>query len=326
MKKKITLIGLLLLLFLGILLSLKVGTTSFSWAALSRILQGGGTSAENLVLYDFRLPRLLIALLAGSGLSLAGYVFQTITHNDLADPGILGINAGAGLTVLLYLGFFASGQTSWLLPLVACTGSLFAAFLVYLCGQQFRRLLPNRLLLAGVAVNAGLSALTLIATLKVARDNYTFVTSWLAGTIWGATWQYVGLLLPWLLILVPVLFSQGRTLELLNLGDETAIGLGVALRKKQFFLLLCGVCLAAVSVAVAGSISFIGLIAPHIARTLQPKRNNTTLAFTMLMGALLLTYGDLLGRILLPQGELAAGIVVALVGAPYFIYQLLKTS
>lgn len=325
MKKKSLLIILLIALFLGgILVSLTVGTLSVSLSELKDVLLGNGSRSSRLIVFDFRFPRLLVALLAGAALGIAGYLFQAVTHNDLADPGLLGINAGAGFTVLIYLGFFAANKASWLLPLIACLGGGAAAGLVYLCGYRRERLSANRLLLSGIAVNAGISALTLVATIRTSRDSYRFVTAWLSGTIWGTTWEYVFLLLPWLIILLPLLIWRGKVLEVLNLGDEIAIGLGVKLKRAQLFFLICAVCLAAVSVAVAGSISFIGLIAPHVTRNLLGRKSTRSMLFTGFVGGILLLYGDILGRLILPTGEIAAGIVVAVIGAPYFIIQLMR--
>ncbi|OJG45130.1 hypothetical protein RV04_GL002444 [Enterococcus hermanniensis] len=314
----------LLLMIIGIFLSLTVGTNKLSFYDLMQVFQGTGSRSQQLIIFDFRFPRLLVSILAGMGLAVSGYIFQTITHNDLADPGILGINAGAGLTVLIYLGFYASGESSWLLPFIACLGSCFATILVYFFGRQSERITPNRLLLSGVAVNAGISALTLLGTIRVSKDNYQFVTSWLSGTIWGTTWQHVFLLLPWIVCLIPLVMSRGRYLEVLELGDDVAVGLGVKLKKTQLFFLICAVCLAAVSVSIAGSISFIGLIAPHIARQITRRKNNQTLVMTALIGGILLLFSDVLARVILPSGEMAAGIIVSLIGAPYFILQLLK--
>lgn len=289
-----------------------------------QVFQVTGSRSQQLIVFDFRFPRLFVSILAGMGLAVSGYIFQTITHNDLADPGILGINAGAGLTVLIYLGFYASGESSWLLPFIACVGSCLATVLVYFFGRQSERITPNRLLLSGVAVNAGISALTLLGTIRVSKDNYQFVTSWLSGTIWGTTWQHVFLLLPWIVCLIPLVMSRGRYLEVLELGDDVAVGLGVKLKKTQLFFLVCAVCLAAVSVSIAGSISFIGLIAPHIARQITRRKNNQTLLMTALIGGVLLLFSDVFARVILPSGEMAAGIIVSLIGAPYFILQLLK--
>lgn len=324
MRKKIGWLCLLLLMIIGIFLSLTVGTNKLSFYDLMQVFQGAGSRSQQLIVFDFRFPRLLVSILAGMGLAVSGYIFQTITHNDLADPGILGINAGAGLTVLIYLGFYASGESSWLLPFIACVGSCLATVLVYFFGRQSERITPNRLLLSGVAVNAGISALTLLGTIRVSKDNYQFVTSWLSGTIWGTTWQHVFLLLPWIVCLIPLVMSRGRYLEVLELGDDVAVGLGVKLKKTQLFFLVCAVCLAAVSVSIAGSISFIGLIAPHIARQITRRKNNQTLLMTALIGGVLLLFSDVFARVILPSGEMAAGIIVSLIGAPYFILQLLK--
>lgn len=324
MRKKIGWLCLLLLMIIGIFLSLTVGTNKLSFYDLMQVFQGTGSRSQQLIVFDFRFPRLFVSILAGMGLAVSGYIFQTITHNDLADPGILGINAGAGLTVLIYLGFYASGESSWLLPFIACVGSCLATVLVYFFGRQSERITPNRLLLSGVAVNAGISALTLLGTIRVSKDNYQFVTSWLSGTIWGTTWQHVFLLLPWIVCLMPLVMSRGRYLEVLELGDDVAVGLGVKLKKTQLFFLVCAVCLAAVSVSIAGSISFIGLIAPHIARQITRRKNNQTLLMTALIGGVLLLFSDVFARVILPSGEMAAGIIVSLIGAPYFILQLLK--
>lgn len=324
MRKKIGWLCLLLLMIIGIFLSLTVGTNKLSFYDLMQVFQVTGSRSQQLIVFDFRFPRLFVSILAGMGLAVSGYIFQTITHNDLADPGILGINAGAGLTVLIYLGFYASGESSWLLPFIACVGSCLATVLVYFFGRQSERITPNRLLLSGVAVNAGISALTLLGTIRVSKDNYQFVTSWLSGTIWGTTWQHVFLLLPWIVCLIPLVMSRGRYLEVLELGDDVAVGLGVKLKKTQLFFLVCAVCLAAVSVSIAGSISFIGLIAPHIARQITRRKNNQTLLMTALIGGVLLLFSDVFARVILPSGEMAAGIIVSLIGAPYFILQLLK--
>lgn len=326
MKKSGIWLLLCVLLISGIGLSLSTGTISLSVEELVAVIRGQGPPANQLVVLDFRLPRMLIAIFAGAGLAVSGYLFQTITHNDLADPGILGINAGAGLTVLFYLGFFTSQTSSSLLPFVACIGSFLAAFLVYFCSKQKERFDPNRLLLSGVAVNAGISALTLIGTIRISQDSYLFVTSWLAGTIWGTTWNHVYVILPWLFILLPFILFQGKSLEVIGLGDEEAVGLGVPLKKKQLFFLTSAVILAAVSVSVAGSISFIGLIAPHLAKNIVERKNNHALLMTGVIGSLLLLYSDILGRIILANGEMAAGIIVSIVGAPYFIFRVLKNN
>ncbi|MBO1306562.1 iron ABC transporter permease [Enterococcus sp. 669A] len=326
MRKRLSWVILAGLLVIGCLLSLTLGTLPLSLGDLFKVLTGESTAAQQLIVFDFRMPRLLVSILAGMGLALSGYLFQTITHNDLADPGILGINAGAGLTVLVYLGFFANNRASWLLPLVACVGSFMAALLVYFCGRQAEKIVPNRLLLSGVAVNAGISALTLVGTIRASEESYTFVTSWLAGTIWGTTWNHVFLLLPWLILLLPFILLQGRTLKVLGLGDEIAIGLGVRLKASQLMFLMIALCLAAVSVSVAGSISFIGLIAPHIASNLVGKKNNYSIVMTAVIGSLLLLYSDIAGRLILENGEIAAGIIVSVIGAPYFVFQLLRNK
>lgn len=318
----------LLIFFLiaGMVLSLTIGANSLSIEEIGTIIIGRGSPTQQLLVFHFRFPRTLIAILAGAGLAISGYLFQAVAHNDLAEPGILGINAGAGLTVLLYLGFFTTESSNSLLPFIASSGSFLAAFLVYFCGKHEQKFVPNRLLLSGVAVNAGLSALTLISTVSVSQDSYRFVTTWLSGTIWGTTWQHVLMILPFLCFFLPLVLWQGKSLEVMSLGDEEAISLGLPLKKVQLFFLIIAIILAAISVAVVGSISFLGLIAPHLAKNIIHRQKSQSLLMAAFFGALLLLYSDILGRVILSNGEMAAGIIVAIVGAPYFIFRLLKTD
>lgn len=322
MKGKFRIIFLVSLILIVAGMGLIAGKEWFTPVELFEVLTGQREDIVALTITVFRAPRVCAALLAGAGLGCSGYILQKITQNDLADPGILGINAGAGLTVLVYLGFFASGANSFTLPLVACIGGLLAAGLVYMIAVSHRRLIVSRLLLAGIAVNAGLSALTLLTTTMVSKANYNFVVSWLAGTIWGASWEQVRYLVLVSIVTMPILFFKERILAILALGEETAIGLGLAVKREQVILLFIAVCQAAVSVAVVGSISFIGLMTPHITKRLIKEPTAVTTALT---GGLLLSSADILAR-LMPFGEIPTGIIVALIGAPCFAYLLFKKS
>jgi iron complex transport system permease protein len=321
MKTTMRYTGVLVVLLILVYLSSILGTVTYSLTDIVHILAGSATPAKLLTFWEFRMPRTLIALLAGAGLGASGFILQKITLNPLADPGILGINAGAGVTVLFYLGFFANGASSIVMPFIACVGSGIAALLVYIFGRKGDTLSPNRLLLSGVAVNAGLSAITLLGTIKISSDNYDFVVSWLAGTLWGASWAQVLLLIPWIVVGVTIALWQSKNLNVLSLGMETATGLGLNVKRTQIVLLVVAVCLAATSVAVAGSISFIGLMSAHIASQMWRKANVATAAIA---GGLVTLLADIIGRVLLPSGDLATGIVVSMIGAPYFMFLLLR--
>lgn len=314
-----------LLLLLSFVISMNTGYTKLSPPDTLRILFGGGTDKEKLILFDFRLPRIVISLLVGAGLALSGCVIQGIAKNALADPGLLGINAGAGLMVILFVLFFGSRSfmTVFSLPFLALLGAGGAAALVYaLSRKKGEGAVPLRLILTGIAVQAGISALTTVLVVKLDDDQFTFVATWQAGSIWGSNWRFVLALLPWLFTVVPYVLLKHRVLDILNLGDEIACGLGVPVEKERRGLLAAAVALAASSVAVSGSISFVGLIAPHLARRLVGPGHRILLPVCALAGAVLVSAADTIARVIVQPSEIPTGIMVAIIGAPYFLYLL----
>lgn len=291
-------------------------------------LSGNGTKQQQLILFDFRLPRIVISLLIGAGFAVAGAILQGLSRNALAEPSTLGINAGAGFAVLIFISFVPATTAApiLVLPLLALAGASLTATLVYFL--SYRRedgLSPTRLILIGIAVGAGIYAFQLILSLRLDPQNYQFVAIWLAGKIWGGDWRFVLALLPWILILLPFAFYKARVLNVLNLGDELSKGLGLPLERERRWLLAAAVALAGACVSVSGSIGFVGLIAPHLARRLVGPRHQILLPAAALLGALLLLTADTIGRWILQPAEVPAGIVVAIIGAPYFLY-LLATS
>ncbi|MEY8445389.1 iron ABC transporter permease [Enterococcus ratti] len=322
-KRKQVMFFLLFLLVGSTIISLMTGIPFISFPQLLAFIQGKALAIHKLIVYEFRLPRLLISLLAGLCLGIAGFLLQGVTRNKLADSSILGINAGAGFLVMIYLGFYADHASPFLLLIVAFLGGLFTAFLVYLIAYTKNGFLGmNRILLAGIAVNAGLSAFMLLCTIKLAKENYHFVNSWLAGSIWGASWSYVFSLLSWTVVLIPLAIVYGKRIGLLSFGQEKAQSLGLDVGTSQKVLLLIAVALACGSVAVAGSLSFVGLLAPHAAKFIVCKENGWSLLLSGLFGALFVNSADILARVILPSGEVPTGILIAIMGAPYFLYLL----
>ena len=187
-------------------------------------------------------------------------------------------------------------------------------------------LTPVRMVLAGVILSTGISALTLLITSKIDTEKYRFVTMWQAGSIWGSNWFFVGALLPWLVIGFFFAMKRHRLLDILQLGDETAISVGIAVKKERIVSLLLAVMLAASAISVTGGINFLGLLAPHIARKCGFTQQKQVLPLAALFGSLLLLVSDTIGRLLPGNGEMPAGIIVAIIGAPYFLYLLIKTS
>ncbi|GKS14635.1 iron ABC transporter permease [Paenibacillus chitinolyticus] len=318
-----------LLLVLTFVISMNIGFIRLSPMELFKTLIGEGSRKQSLILFDFRLPRIVLSMLAGAGLAISGAILQGISRNALADPGILGINAGAGLAVLLFICFYpaAAAAPVFLLPVLALAGAGATAVLIYtLAFKRNEGLSPTRLLLSGIAVAAGISAATIVLTLRISPEKYQFVATWMAGSIWGTTWKFVLALLPWIVILSIYVFCKARVLDVLNLGDQLASGLGAPVERERFLLLASAVGLAGSCVAVSGGIGFVGLIAPHLARRLVGPGHKVLLPASALAGALLVCAADTLGRWVLQPSEMPAGIVVAVIGAPYFLYLLARSK
>ncbi|WP_342436293.1 iron ABC transporter permease [Paenibacillus sp. FSL L8-0436] len=317
------------LIVLVFIISVNTGYIRLTPMELLNTLLGKGTDKQELILFDFRLPRIVISVLIGAGLAVSGAVMQGVFRNDLADPGILGINAGAGLMVMLMVSFYPSTTAApvYLLPLVAFVGAGLTAALIYvLAYKRYQGISPIRLLLTGVAVAAGISAAMIVLTLRLDPDKYQFVATWLAGSIWGTSWKFVLSLLPWIVILLPYVIYKARVMNVLNLGEQTATGLGAAVTREQFKLLAAAVGLAASSVAVSGGIGFVGLVGPHLARRLVGPKHQLMLPASALLGSLLVITADTIGRWILQPSEIPTGIVVAVIGAPYFLYLLARTK
>lgn len=331
MKKKLSSIqiGIILLLLLAIVFlgSLTLGQGNLSIQDVLNTLAGKGNSKQELIVFEFRLPRIIVSLLVGGGMSVSGAVLQGLTKNDLADPGLLGISQGAGFFVLLFLSFApkSSYSTALFLPIAALIGSLIAAALIYKLSYKKNEVISsNRLVLTGVAVNTGITAGTLFLTLTLNREEFQFAQQWTTGSIWGDEWQYITILLPWVIILSGFVYYKSRTINVLSLGEQVAIGLGAHINKEFIVLSLAAVALAAGCTAIGGSIAFLGLIGPHMARRLVGDNYKYLLPITALIGGVLLLLADTIGRNILVGTEIPAGIVIAIIGAPYFLYLLIK--
>jgi len=329
-KRNYLMIGLMLILVaLAFVWSMNTGFIRLSPADLFRTLFGGGSKQENLILFDFRLPRIVISVLIGAGLAISGAVLQALSRNSLADPGVIGINSGAGLVILVFIAFYptTAAAPAYLLPILAWIGGGVAALFVFMMSyRKHQGLSSNRLILNGVALNSGISAVTIVLSLRINPEQYQFVATWMAGSIWGKNWTFVLALLPFIVVLLPFVFFKARTMNVLNLGSPLATGLGAFVSREQVLLLAAAVGLAGSCVAVSGSIGFVGLIAPHLARRLVGQRYQILLPATALTGALLVLVADTLARWILQPTEIPTGIVVAVIGAPYFLYLLFRSK
>lgn len=322
---------LFLLILMAFFISLNLGYLRIAPLDVIKTLIGLGARNDQLTLFEFRLPRMVIAILIGASLATAGAILQGVSQNGLADPGILGINAGAGLAIVLFIFFFQGSATAlgtlsiFVMPFFALLGGLCAALLIYLLAWK-NGVTPTRLILVGIGVNAGFGAALLILQLKMKPTDFMQAAVWLSGSIWGTNWKFVLAILPWVVILIPLVIYYARYLNILTLGDQMATGLGVAVEKKRRFLLIVAVALAGSSVAVGGGISFVGLVVPHLARKIVGPKHQVLLPTSALMGALLLLVADTIGRNMLSPSEIPVGLVVSILGAPYFIYLLMKVN
>lgn len=201
-----------------------------------------------------------------------------------------------------------------------------AALIYALSYKRNEGVSPTRLILTGIGVAAGISSAMIVLTLKLDPQKYQFVATWLAGSIWGSNWKFVLALLPWIVVLLPLAFYKARVMNILNLGENSATGLGIPVEKERLLLLAVAVGLAGSSVAVSGGIGFVGLIAPHLARRLVGPKHELLLPASAMTGALLVIVADTIGRWLMQPTEIPTGIVVAVIGAPYFLYLLSKVK
>lgn len=326
-KQRMILTILAVLIFVTIVVATGLGYSSLSYDRLIPTLLGQGTFKEEFVLFEIRLPRIIITILAGMALALSGSILQGITRNDLAEPGMIGINSGAGVAIAVYFLFFPIdvGSFVYVLPLVAFIGAVITTCLLYLFSYKRNAgLQPVKLVLVGVGFSMALSGIMIVLISSAERQKVDFIAKWLAGNIWGTDWPFIWALLPWLVILIPFTLYKANRLNILGLSEPVAVGVGISIEKERIQLLLAAVALAASAVSVTGGIAFIGLMAPHIAKALVGPRNQLFIPVSILIGGLLLLAADTIGRNLVDPEGIPAGIIVSFIGAPYFIYLLMK--
>ncbi|MFE8700096.1 FecCD family ABC transporter permease [Cytobacillus sp. FJAT-54145] len=320
-KQKSIYLGLIgvIFIFLSLLVSIGLGAV---WVhpsvVLDSIFSFEGDKIEHQLIHEVRIPRALTAALVGAALAVAGTIMQGITRNPLADPSIIGITHGAGLAIALALVFFTSGSY-WILLLWSFLGSALGAFLVLLFAMISKdRVSPVTLTLAGAALSTLFSALSTGIALyfQVAQD----LSFWLAGGLSGTKWIHVYLLLPTVFIGLLLSLWISRSLTLLSMGEEVAIGLGHSTQKVRWISLITVVLLSGTAVSIAGAIGFIGLVIPHMIRLLVGSDYKVVLPLSAIGGALLLVIADIGARMLNPPFETPVSAVTALVGVPFFLY------
>ncbi|GEN35603.1 FecCD family ABC transporter permease [Aneurinibacillus danicus] len=324
------------LIFIGFYLHITNGMFDMSVFDVARTLLGYESNEKfKLVIFDFRLPRIIIAALVGIGLAMAGVVLQGITKNGLADPGILGINAGAGAAIVIFMYFFQfqallSDGSDWIIimamPIFGFVGGTAAAILIFTFALKDGRLDMQRLILTGIAINSGFGALSMYISLKMNEKDFESAAVWQAGSIYNANWIFILAMLPWIVILGFYLYKKAYLLDYFQLKENIIVGLGIQLEKEKIVMLLASVGLVSACVSVSGSIGFIGLMAPHIAKQLVGIQHKYVMPVSVLTGAGLLIFSDFIAKTVFAPSELAVGIVVSIIGIPYFLYLLVKAK
>lgn len=326
-RNRTILLVLVILLPILFFISINAGYTDIPFLKMLRILAGGGTETENIIIFQFRLPRILIAMLVGAGFSLSGCILQGVTKNALADPGLMGINAGAGIVVLIFMTLSGTLTLGGImsLPVFSLMGALLTGGIIYMLStRKSYGVSPVRLILNGIAIQAGINAAMTLLILKLDDTQAEFLASWQAGSIWNSTWKSVIALFPWILICIILLVVMCSKMDILVMGDEIARGLGVAVAREKRRLLILAVALAAASVAISGNINFVGLIAPHLSRRLVGARHKILIPTCTLVGAILVLTADIIARTIIEPAEIPTGIVVSIIGAPYFLFLMVK--
>jgi len=275
----------------------------------------GTTSKTGLVLTNLRLPRLLLGLLLGANLAVAGAIMQAVTRNPLASPQVFGVNAGASFLVVLSLLVFPSLGTANLIYF-AFAGALVGGVLVF-SFASVRGMTALKLALVGMAIHLLLTSLT--KGLILFNDRITNVLYWLSGSLSDANWLELRIVLPWSIAGLLLAASLAKSLAVFQLGQDVAVGLGQKVTRIRLLAGISVVLLAGVTVAVAGAIGFIGLMVPHITRRLVGEDYRIVLPVAAVIGGLLLTYADVLARFIAYPYESPVGIVTSLLGAPFFL-------
>lgn len=327
---KIVLVVLIALLLISFMVTLCWGTYKISPSQVLNTLLGNGSKLQNTAIMSIRLPRMLVGIFVAIALSTAGCILQTITKNDLADTGIIGINAGASVAAVLFITYSTGayyselGQLSiFVLPFMAIIGAGVSALIIYMMSSR-KGIKPKRLLLIGIGLNAGLNAFITFFTFRGRVGDYNRVLVWTSGSLWGSGWTYAKVIIPIVALMFIVVLLNHKKLDVLNLSDELAISLGLNLEKERKKFLTFAVILAGTATAFAGNIGFLGLISPHIARKLVGSYHKNFIIISAMISIIIVILADAVSRNLFSPIEIPVGITVSIFGVPYFIYLMMK--
>jgi ABC-type Fe3+-siderophore transport system permease subunit len=313
--------GLLLLglvvLVLGIVVDTNVGIVDMDLGQVARALLVDDGSQARTIIWELRFPRALVAALVGANLAVAGAVMQALTRNPLASPSLTGVSAGAGFAVVFSL-VLVPARPLGLTPFIALAGGLAGGAVVFSLATR-SVVTPVRLALAGFATASFLLAMT-TGLLLLNHDTVGTVYFWLAGGVAGRGWQHVLVIVPWAVVGILLAYVMSRQLNILLLGEDVARGLGISTGRTRLLLMLLAVLLTAAAVGVAGPIGFVGLIAPHVARFLVGTDHYRVIPLAMVFGSALVVWADVAARNVQRPLEIPVGILIAMIGGPFFLF------
>jgi len=311
----------IILAIVTVMLSIRFGAVSYSTQDIFRILFGNGTEIESTIILSIRLPRTIVLVLTGATLGISGMLIKVVLKNPLADPGLLGIQTGAASVAIVVMLLFPS--LIFLLPIGAFVGGIIAYVIVMLLAYQ-KKLDPIKMILAGVAVNALFGAFIAFMTVFYA-DDIQGVLVWMNGSFAQVDTTDMRYVLTYSILGIIMSFTLSKYTALMSLNDQMIHQLGINVSRIRFLLASASVLLATISVAFVGIISFVALITPHIAKLLIGNHHKYWMPLSMILGATVLTLSDVIQRMIFNPLEMPVGIVMAAIGAPFFLYLLRST-
>ena len=311
---------LIILLAVCALVSVAVGSAGYSLSEIINAIFSSESSATKTIVLNLRMPRVIIAILVGASLSAAGALLQSVMKNPLADPGTIGISAGAGTAATTILLIFPHITSS--VPLFAFGGACLACCLIYTMAWK-GGVDPTRIILSGVAINSVLGAYNALLQM-LNSESLEGVLAFMNGSLSGRSWYHVKLVVAYSSIGLILALLCIKSANALQLGDEMAKSLGVKVSGSRIFLSAVAAFLAASTVSVAGMIGFVGLVVPHISRLAVGSDYKAMLPVSMVLGSVVLLSADTIGRVVVPGMEIPVGIIMSVLGGPFFLYMLRK--
>tara|TARA_B100000900_G_scaffold319513_1_gene278639 strand:- start:132 stop:1196 length:1065 start_codon:yes stop_codon:yes gene_type:complete len=320
-----------ILLFIVSIISLSNGAVTTTYNETFNYLFGSFFNTSDIdpikekVISNIRFPRLILSIIVGASLAVSGAALQGVFKNPMADPGIIGVSSGAAVGAVLTLSFGFASNSILMLPVFSFFGGLFAALLVFFISRLAPSTTSTSFILSGLAVSAFLNSL--ISMILVSSKKFgelTSILNWLAGGFQDSRWEHVFMTLPVVICTLPILIIFSNKINILSLSDDSAKSLGLNINKDKFIILLLATLITSVSVAVSGILAFVGIMIPHITRLLVGPDNRLVIPISALIGALFILSGDLLARTLFVPNEIRLGIITSFIGAPYFIFLLIK--